>query len=117
ITTLGDDTSTPVEGAGHDYIHMLSETVNPANGSVSLRIDVPLPKGRGLTIPFSIDYDSNGVHHLVPTTNGSATWQSNTNYLAQGGWSYSVPMVSIANSEATGGNYPNTFICQTFSDY
>jgi hypothetical protein len=35
ITDVNDTTSTPIEGAGHDYIRALSETVNPANGSVS----------------------------------------------------------------------------------
>ena len=32
---------------GHDYIKMLSETVNLANGSLSIRIQAPMPKGRG----------------------------------------------------------------------
>jgi len=95
ITNVGDDTMTPVPGAGHDYIHMLSETVNPANGSVSLRIQVPTPKGRGISLPFSFAYDSNGVNHVVSFNPGSATWQSNTSYLAQGGWSYSVPLLNI----------------------
>ena len=47
ITNVTDSTSTPVSGAGHDYIEMMSETVNPANGSLSVRIQVPVPKGRG----------------------------------------------------------------------
>ena len=46
ITNVTNDTSTPIPGAGHDYVKMLSETVNPAIGSVSLRISVPMPKGR-----------------------------------------------------------------------
>jgi hypothetical protein len=61
IANVTDSTSTPVPGLGHDYIHMLAETVNPANGSVSLRIHVPLPPGRNLTLPFAFAYDSNGV--------------------------------------------------------
>jgi hypothetical protein len=44
-----DVEATPIPGAGHDYIHMLDETVNPANGSLSIRIEVPVPKGRALT--------------------------------------------------------------------
>ena len=64
VATVDDLTRTPVEGAGHDYIHSLSETVDPSNGSVSLRIQFPTPKGRGLTIPFSFGYDSGSVHHL-----------------------------------------------------
>jgi hypothetical protein len=39
IISVGDDTATPAPGVGHDYIHLLSETVNPANGSVSWRIE------------------------------------------------------------------------------
>src|SRR5581483_12444771 len=53
IATVDNSTLRPVDGAGHDYIKLLSETVNPANGSVSLRIDIPTAKGRGLTLPFS----------------------------------------------------------------
>ncbi len=58
IATVDDTTSTPIPGAGHDYIHLLSETVNPANGSVSLRIQFPTAAGRGIALPFSIGYDS-----------------------------------------------------------
>ena len=87
ITSIGDDTSVPIQGVGHDYIKMLDETVNPANGSVSLRIQVPVPTGRGITIPFGFNYDTNGVNHLVQTAPGQAMWQSNTSYLSQGGWS------------------------------
>jgi len=66
VTNVTNDTSTPVEGAGHNYIGILNETVNPATGSVSLRIQVPVPKSRAITIPFSFAYDSNSVRHLVP---------------------------------------------------
>src|SRR5882762_2025433 len=86
VNNVTDDTATPIEGAGHDYIKMLSETVNPASGSVSLRIQVPTPKGRGITVPFSFSYDSNSVHHLIPYNYGQAIWTSNIGYLSQGGW-------------------------------
>lgn len=119
ITAVTDDTSTPIEGAGHDYIKMLSETVNPANGSVSLRLQVPTPKGRGITIPFAFSYDSNSVNHIVGSVPnpGYAEWQSNTGYLSQGGWSFSVPMASESNWTETDGNYPNTYSCDTHSNY
>lgn len=96
ITNVTDTASTPIEGAGHDYIHLLSETVNPANGSVSLRIQVPLPKGRGISIPFSIGYDSNSVRHLEGSgypEYGTAIWKDNTDVFGQGGWVFSVPAV------------------------
>ncbi len=43
LTNVDDATAVPIEGAGHDYIKALSDTVNPANGSVSLRINLPIP--------------------------------------------------------------------------
>lgn len=96
ITNVTDDQSTPIPGAGHDYIHMLTETVNPANGSVSLRIQVPVPMGRRLTLPFSFAYDSNGVRHLEGDGNGGSLWISNDTMISQGGWAYSVPQLSAA---------------------
>lgn len=50
ITNVTNDTATPVEGAGHNYIKLLSETVNPASGSLSLRIQLPVP--RPAALPF-----------------------------------------------------------------
>jgi hypothetical protein len=114
ITQIGDDTSVPIAGVGHDYIKMLDETVNPANGSVSLRIQVPVPKGRGITVPFSFDYDSNGVNHLVGTAAGDTGWRSNTSYLAQGGWSYGVPQLNSSAYSVQGSSGPptnNTWTC------
>ena len=117
---ITDDIATPTEGVGHDYIHLLSETVNLSNGSVSLRIDAPLPKGRGLTVPFAIGYDSNSVHHLRPgfyPNFGTVAWAANTGYFAQGGWSYVVPGVGNTEWDETDGNYPTFFTCNTWSNY
>jgi hypothetical protein len=120
VTTVTNDTATPIPGSGHDYIKMLSETVNPANGSVSLRIELPVIKGRQLTLPFSVAYDSNTVHHLLPAGQpnyGQAKWASNIGYLSQGGWSYSLPMASASEWDITAGNWPNTYTCNTWSNY
>lgn len=57
-------TATPIPGAGHDYLGGVAETVNPVNGSVSIRIPVIMPPGRGITLPFSFAYDSNGADYL-----------------------------------------------------
>jgi RHS repeat-associated protein len=107
ISQVSSATSTPSPSSGHDYIKMLNETVNPALGSVSVRIEIPLPKGRGLTLPFSIAYDSNGVWHLDGFSAGEAggaSWYSNTTFMSQGGWSYSVPLLSAG---AFSTPYPN----------
>ncbi len=83
VGNVSDITSAPVSGVGHDYIKFLAETVSPATGSVSIRIEAPQPKARGaLNNPFYVfTYDSNGVH--VPTIVGSpapAKWT--TTFLA-----------------------------------
>jgi RHS repeat-associated protein len=94
ITNVTNDQSTPIPGAGHDYIKMLTETVNPSNGSVSLRIQAPAPKGRLLTIPFGFDHDTNGVHHLTTDSNGTPIWAVDSTPYSRGGWSYLIPLVT-----------------------
>jgi RHS repeat-associated protein len=88
ITTVGNDTATPIAGAGHDYRGMLSEIVSPANGSISIRIATPAPKGRGISLPFSFNYDSAGINHLT-IENGFGNWISGGN-----GWSYGLPSLA-----------------------
>lgn len=88
----------PVPGVGHDYIHMVNETVNPADGNVSVDINIPMPSSRGLTIPFSIVYSSSNFGVMQRTqpnpyggaSNGSGNWS----FLSSAGWSYTLPMVS-----------------------
>jgi RHS repeat-associated protein len=106
ITNVTNATSTPIPGAGHDYIKMLSETTDPANGTVSIRLGVPIPPGRGMTLPFSFSYDSNGVWV------GSGGKWTNFGYgyldgvpdlnqqqdppTVGTGWSYAVPIIGPA---------------------
>lgn len=93
-------TAPPVPGAGHDYIGMLNETVNPGSGSVSLRIDIPTPEGRGLNFPFSVNYNSNQSLILEPSLNGGMQWISQT-WTNAGGWSLSLPQLSYSVSSFT----------------
>ena len=89
-------TSTPVPGAGHDYLGDLNETVNPVNGSLSIRINTPMPPGRAVTLPFSFAYDSNGVNYVTTDLSGNFVWKTplqTVNSLL--GWSNSVPVVSV----------------------
>lgn len=128
LTNVDDATSTPIEGVGHNYIKMLSETVNPANGSVSLRIQLPVPEGRGITPSFSIDYDSNSVNHVEPGgTPGYPIWQSNAASSVAptpGGWSFSLPSLSFSESDVShpSGAYDDNgyeiyYTCSTFGNY
>jgi hypothetical protein len=110
LTNVTGDQAPPIEGAGHDYIKMLNETVNPGNGSVSIRISVPVPPGRGITVPFSFGYDSNAALHFA-----IIGWKDNLGFLGQGGWSYRLPVLSVnvnANVSQNGQS-----ICKYFTDY
>lgn len=100
ITNVANDTITPIEGVGHDYIKMMSETVNPANGGLNIHIDMPVAKSRGLTVPFSITYDSNNVHHLnqgVYNNWGTVGWYANSSLLGQGGWTFALPYAHVTS--------------------
>jgi RHS repeat-associated protein len=71
---IGDTTTTPIAGVPHDYITGLNETVNPANGALSIRIGQPVPHERGQNWPaYAFVYDSNGFYSLQPG------WTTNTN--------------------------------------
>jgi YD repeat-containing protein len=91
ITNVTADQAPPIPGVGHEYIKMLNETVNPATGSVSIRISLPVPASRGFSIPFAFGYDSNSEHHR----SGPSTFWDNSSYLGEGGWSYVVPTLSF----------------------
>jgi RHS repeat-associated protein len=116
IMDITNTTSPPIPGVGHDYIQMLNETVDPASGSVSLRINVPVPPGRGPTLPFSFAYDTSGVHFPAEPPNinhGYSAWTSNESFIALGGWTYSIPLISGVASYYV----KNGFTCDKESNY
>ncbi|HEX4030048.1 MAG TPA: RHS repeat domain-containing protein [Terracidiphilus sp.] len=102
ITNLTDQTSTPIPDVGHDYIKMLNETVNPANGSVSLDLKFPTPpQGVGPAIPVGVFYSSNQTYTMAPISarpgweqmQGSQTYGSGI-----AGWSIQGPYLSSTTS-------------------
>jgi RHS repeat-associated protein len=117
VTNVTNDQSTPIQGAGHDYIKMLGETVNPANGSVSLRIQLPVPNGRLLTNPIGFAHDTNGVHHLTTDPNGAPVWAVDVTPYSRGGWSYSVPTVSYIYGTKIVANGTNQSTCEYYSAF
>ncbi len=84
----------PVPGAGHSYLGIGTETVNPADGSVSFDLPIQTPAGRGISFPFAISYYSSAPFFVTGVNSG--TW---TTSLANGsgtpfdlnGWSYELP--------------------------
>jgi hypothetical protein len=117
ITQVTDDQTTPIAGAGHNYIQSANETVNPANGSVSFRLDAGAPKNRGLTLPFIFAYDSNGAVHAVPKypSPQQASWTSNNGF-GYGGWSYSMPMLSWSARTLT-DPHNSSNVCNYVTDF
>jgi RHS repeat-associated protein len=104
IQNVNNTTVVPTPGVGHDYIRLLEETVNPGNGSVSLRIKPPIPAGRRLTLPFNFAYDSNGVHFVVDTGSVGGRWLTKNDPLSLWGWSYALPIVTekpVSQTEGT----------------
>ena len=92
VGPVGDNVQPPQPGIGHDYIHLMSETVNPAKGSLSVRINFPAPKGRGITVPAYADYNSGQLSTLLDN-NGGLQWATalnsdgtNYGYGTLGGW-------------------------------
>lgn len=115
-------TATPVPGAGHDYIHLLSETVDPSSGQVSVRIMPPIPPSRGMTIPLTLTYDSGGVHRLDNSGTGnywvSESFSNSALPYVQGGWRYAaLPVLSSASWTTTQGSGSTLIYCQYFSDF
>ncbi len=116
------DTAVPIPGVGHDYLHLLSETVDPSSGSVNVNIQVPLPNSRGITLPFSINYSSAGVFHvdeMVPNSFGLySSCPPNNNTIPFGnqcGWEYGIP--SAAYSYMTSPPRSGTGTCYLATQY
>lgn len=116
---LGDNVSRPIPGAGHDYIHGLSETVNPSNGNLTIKIDLPVPKGRGLTIPFALTYNSGEVFPFSATTiagcGGLDSTYCGSYPSAMAGWSNTFPRVAASYYRITLPPYDS--YCDISSSY
>jgi YD repeat-containing protein len=124
ISMIDNTTTTPVPGVPHDYIQSLNETVNPANGALSIRIKAPTPHERGVNWPhYVFMFDSNQQYSLVPTwapfTTGSVTGQ-NLEYL------YYEPPIGLATGGSTsqqsstlpsGNGTTTTYYCNITSGY
>ncbi len=117
LPQAGDTTSPPTPGVGHDYLGGVNETVNPANGSVSIRIPLRIPAGRQLTIPLSIAYDSAGAFYygLGPAGGGVPHYATFAGVpFSQGGWSYTFPLLTNQTETWTqdpgGGRRPYTCV-------
>lgn len=109
-------TATPIPGTGHDYLQDMAETISPADGSVSVRIKTPVPSGRGITLPFSFNYDSNGVYAPKDDQEGGVNFASNLNFMSSGGWAYGIPRLDVTRILVPNPGYPNR-PCVVYTSY
>jgi YD repeat-containing protein len=108
-------THTPSPGSGHDYIHELNETVDPSSGSVTIKINVPVPAGRQLSVPFYIMYNSGQVLS-GPGGPGNFEYEANNpSALSLAGWTYTVPAMTLVSGSFYDENYGDT--CSYTTDY
>ena len=113
LPQAGDTTSPPTPGVGHDYIHAPVETVNPANGSVSIRIPVRISSGRELTIPLDIAYDSSGAFYygMGPGITEPSYATTTGVPFSQGGWSYTFPLLTFSQTSWVVNNGSKNLTC------
>lgn len=64
MNSVSNQTQVPEPGSGHNYQNLLNETVNFSNGSIDFNLSFPVPKSRGITLPYSWSYNSAAVNPL-----------------------------------------------------
>ena len=87
----------PIPGAGHNYIGIGSETVNPADGSISFDLPIQPPAGRLLSFPFAIRFNSSAPFYLTNNEGSHFFWTTPTVNKTPpsfdlNGWSYQLPI-------------------------
>jgi YD repeat-containing protein len=113
---IGGARAVPRPDLGHDYIQLLDETVSPANGSVNIKINIPVPPQRGITVPFSLSYNSGSVMDVQDFGIEYSYNDSQIAYVSSGGaeidptpevvlhskagWEYSTPMLNYSSNHS-----------------
>jgi len=96
-------TEAPVPGAGHHYIGIGAETVNPADGSLSFDLPFEPAAGRQLSFTFGIRFSGTEqfyLSNLIPPASGPhLAWTPNWYPAGQapwqvGAWSYDLPILT-----------------------
>jgi YD repeat-containing protein len=113
LNSVNNQTQTPIPGVGHDYQHLLGETINFSNGSVNFKISFPVPKGRGFTVPYYWTYNSGTVNPLDSVDGQIPIWDNSTihQWPERDGWNIfgGIPLASVQVWQVAGnGIDPNT---------
>lgn len=88
----------PQPGSGHHYIGLGTENVNPADGSLTFHLNIPTPKGRGLSFPFGIRYSSAEQYYLAnPGNSSTVQWIARPSTpWGETAWNYDLPILTGA---------------------
>ena len=85
---VGNGALPPQPGIGHDYVTHLAETVNPANGTLSVSLPLPVAPSRGITFPVTLNYNSGQTHQFYSYVASEQALQP------VDGWSLTAPTLS-----------------------
>ncbi|HKW65092.1 MAG TPA: hypothetical protein VJN89_21230 [Candidatus Acidoferrum sp.] len=103
----------PQPGVGHHYIGNGTETVNPADGSLSFDLPLQPPAGRGLSASFGIRFSGTEQFYLSnrTTANQNLVWTANWDPAGQapwqvGAWSYDLPVVTAYDLDLLVSHHP-----------
>ncbi len=118
LNSVNDQTQTPIAGVGHDYQHLLGETINFSNGSVSFKISFPVAKGRGITLPFVWSYNSASVNPVDSVDGSTPVWDNPSSHLwpQKDGWNLAegIPTATVQVWSVNGnGVNPFTGVVET----
>ena len=117
IPNPGDATSPAPAEPGHALLGEPHETVNPANGSLTIAFSLPLPPGRGgFTPAFTISYSSAGSHPFGSFGNDMANMYAQSSLFSSDGWSYGAPVLTYTTADIP-LNDGSGMVCTTSSDY
>jgi hypothetical protein len=98
----------PIPNAGHEYIGMAAETVNPQDGSLTIDLPLQTPQGRLLNFPFGLHYGSYELFQPTTVTSPSITWYPvQTAAYENYGWSYLLPTYSAIAYTVESNPNPN----------
>ncbi|MGH9413243.1 MAG: hypothetical protein ACRD0Y_05830 [Terriglobales bacterium] len=115
IPTVGDTTAPAPVAPGHALIHGPHETVDPANGQVTLIFSIPLPGEPGGTQPhFAIAYSSAGAVFASGRPTGGAFLYTQSSPLSSQGWSYTAPVLTFDVEQASPSDLAT---CQFSTEY
>lgn len=106
--TLSNITTTPRPGDGHSYLESMNETVNPANGALSIRIGVPVPHERGYNPPyyaFMYDSDQEITINMMEVRNSCTPGAASSVYSGQYGSAQCI--FEVSQPKAWDTNYLN----------